>query len=366
MAVVKRGSTYHFDSAVAGTRYRCSLGTSDAKAASRLENRIGFALADGPRSQTWAELKTVLPVASFKHLTEGVLPDEPLKLTELEENFLTHSGRREKLEQISASTLKNYQRTSKVFFDWLLEQKLSSVDQLTPEVVETYLLRRKETIAAKGGSGRGIITDLSVLSRLFDFAVEEGWLAKSPLKYKPKLPVVTEPVQPFTDEEMLALEAVEKSDEERVVFAVLKYTGLRCGDVCDLLWTAFDFKTWTLRWRTTKRGKLVEIPLAQPMMSAVHSYKIEGEPRVFPDLKPNKLYRMVRGWGEKAGVENCHPHRWRHTAACRWLAKGLTLFDVAKLLGDTHGVVDKHYAKWTNGQQERVRGIMNLEEEHEG
>ena len=357
MAITKRGSTYHFDSVVAGKRHRCSLGTSDAKAASRLENRVAFAIADGPRSRTWEELRTALPVSSFKHLTEGIVP-ESLNLTELEQKFYEHLDRRKKLEQISLSTRKNYDRTIKLFFDRALQLKLTKVSDLTAEIVESYLLWRKGAITSRGGSGRGIHTDTVVLSALLSFAVEEGWLDKSPLKYKPKLPPVEEPVQPFTEAEMLALDAVEKSDEERALFAVLKYTGLRCGDVCDLRWSAFDFKGRTLRWRTAKRGKLVEIPLAQPMLSDVCSYRIEEEPLVFPGLKPNRLYRMVRGWGEKASVENCHPHRFRHSAVCRWLGQGLTLFDCAQLIGDTSSTTEKHYTKFTNGQKERIRGIM--------
>jgi len=358
MGVTKRGSTYHFDSVIAGVRHRCSLGTSDAKAAARLANRVEFALADGPRSATWTELKAALPVSSFKRLTEGVLPNEPLKLTELEQKFYEFIDRRRKLVQISSSTRKNYDRNTKTFFDWTIRVGFKTIADLTPGTVENYLLWRRETISDKGGSGRGIATDIVVLSALFNFAIEEGWITKSPLSHKPKLPVVTEPVQPFTDEEMGLLELVEKSPTEKAVFAVFKSTGLRCGDVVDLRWSAFDFKTYTLTWRTAKRGKLVEIPIPVPLRNALSGLEIEGEPLLFPGTRTGKLYKMVRGWGEKAGVENCHPHRFRHYAVCHWLARGLTLFDVAQLIGDTHQTVERHYAKWTSGQQERIRGIM--------
>lgn len=202
------------------------------------------------------------------------------------------------------------------------------------------------------------MADVVVLSALFNFAVEEGWIPKTPLKYKPKIPPMEQAVQPFTEEEMAALEAVQKTGEERVVFAVFKHTGLRCSDVASLLWNAFDLKTCLLRWRTAKRGKIVEIPLGQTFRSALCPWKIEGEPRLFPGMTESKLYRMVRKWGELAGVENSHPHRFRHRFATNLLAKGASLFDVAKLLGDTNSVVEKYYAKWTPRQRERVRGIM--------
>ena len=363
MTITKRGSTYHFDAVLGNKRVRCSLGVSDPKAASRLANRVQFALSDGPRSSVWSELRTALPVSSFKRLTQGVLPADPLKLTELEQKFLDHNLRREQLGQLGTQARKNYDRTTKLFFDRALEAGLTKVEDLTPEFVESHLLWRKESIIAKGGSGRGLATDGVVLSALFEFAVEEGWLAKSPLKYRPKVPSVEEAVQPFTDEEMAALAAVEKSELEKELFAVLKFTGLRCGDVADLLWSAFDFKTWTLRWRTKKRGKVVEIPLGPDMYAALcPRWRIADPGRVFPTLTPAKIYQIVQRWGDEAEVENCHPHRFRHSFVCRLLGRhGLSLFDVAQLIGDTTAVCEKHYAKWTSGQEKRIRGIMNLE-----
>jgi integrase len=303
-------------------------------------------------------LRTALPGSSFKRLTQGVLPDDPMKLTELETRFTDHTSRREKLGQIGVRTRREYERVIKLFFDRLIETGLGNVVEITPEAVESHLLWRKESILAKGGSGRGIITDTVALSALFDFAVEEGWMAKTPLKYKPKIPAVEEAVQPFTDEEMSALEAVEKPALEKTVFAVFKHTGLRCSDVASLRWGSVDFQTKTLRVLTAKRGKRVEIPMNREFIRIMDDFRIEGEDRIFPGMVPHKLYQMVRSWGEKAGIANCHPHRFRHYRACYLLAKGCTLFDVAQLLGDTTTTIEKHYAKRTNGQQERIRGIM--------
>lgn len=362
MTLTKRGSTYHLDTALGERRVRCSLGVRDPKAAERLANRVQFALSDGPKSPVWPELKVALPTSSFKRLTDGVLPDGPVSLPTLEQKFYEHVERRRHLGQIGEGAKRNYDRATKVFFDRILESGLKTVLDLTPEIVESHLLWRKEAIQTKGGSGRGLVTDVVVLSALFDFAVEERWIPKTPLKYKPKIPPVEQAVQPFTDEEMAALEAVQKTDEEKVVFAVFKHTGLRCSDVASLLWSAFDFRTCLLRWRTAKRGKIVEIPLGQTFRSVLCPWKIDGEPRLFPGATESKLYRMVRKWGELAGVENAHPHRFRHSFACRLLGKGASLFDVAKLLGDTHQVVDKHYAKWTSGQEDRVRGLLEEQE----
>lgn len=367
MTTIKRGSKYHFDAVIGGTRHRCSLGTSDSKVASRLANRISFALADGAKSPVWSELRCALPASSFKRLSDGLLPPDPLNLTELEQKFYDHTARRQKFGQIGEQSRRNYDRIIKLFFDRAMELGLRKISELSPEVVENYLLWRKEAIISKGGDGTGIASDVVVLSSLFTFAVAEGWLVKTPLKMKPKISPTGGTVQPFTKEEMTALAGADKSLLDSVVFTILKNTGLRCGDVTNLRWSAIDWKTGTLRTLTAKRQKPVEIPMNLEfvrIMDEFHQkadeFKLphDDEDWVFPGLVPSRLYRMAREWGDKASVKNCHPHRFRHTFICSMLAKGLTLFDAAQLVGDTTATVEKYYAKWTSGQQERVRGIM--------
>lgn len=367
MALTKRGRIYHFDSVFGGRRVRCSLGVRDPKAAERLANRITFAMADGPKSLVWEELRKTLPASSFKKVSNGLLPNDPLNLTELEQHFYDHTERRRKLGQIGLGTQKNYDRITKVFFDRALQFGFHKITDLNTEFVEGYLLWRKESIVSKGGDGVGIASDVVVLCSLFDFAVEEGWLAKTLLKMRPKIPPSGVIVPPFTENEIAALESVDKPVLESVIFAIFRYTGLRCGDVANLRWSSIDWKTNTLRVVTSKCNKPVEVPMSENFVRIMDGFfrrraefalPHDTEDWVLPGLAPSKLYRIVRQWGEKAGVENCHPHRFRHYFACHLLGLGASLFDVAKLLGDTHAVVDKHYAKWTNGQQERIRGIM--------
>jgi integrase len=62
--------------------------------------------------------------------------------------------------------------------------------------------------------------------------------------------------------------------------------------------------------------------------------------------------------GKRAGVPNSHPHRFRDTFAVDMLARGATVYDVAKLLGDTIETVENHYADFVKELRERVRRMM--------
>jgi len=68
--------------------------------------------------------------------------------------------------------------------------------------------------------------------------------------------------------------------------------------------------------------------------------------------------------GKRAGVPDAHPHRFRDTFAVDMLARDASLYDVAKLLGDTVQTTEKHYAEFVRELRERVRGMM--ESKHGG
>ena len=261
--ISKRGHTYHFDRAVGGVRLRCSLGTHDPRSASRLATRVEFALADGPRSLVWSELKGSLPASSFDVLTSRAGVVIHPGLFEFEQRFLDHLNNRVRLGELAERSRKLYETAARRFFLAMQQGFVQKMDSITPRIVDDYCVWRTEDIQAKGGSGRGMILETTVLALIFQYAVQEGVIHTSPLKRRPRPAAPPEEIEPFTEDEMKALDAAEKPALERVVFAVFKHTGLRVSDVASLLWSAFDFKDCTLRWRTAKRGKVVEIPLGQ-------------------------------------------------------------------------------------------------------
>ncbi len=53
------------------------------------------------------------------------------------------------------------------------------------------------------------------------------------------------------------------------------------------------------------------------------------------------------------------PHRFRHTFARILLERsGVTVRDVAELLGDTEDMIRRHYASWVPERQERLTAVL--------
>ena len=357
--ITRRGKTYHLNTTVYSRRYRCSLGTNDEKTAGRLANTVAFALTEGPQCSVWPSLRAALPKSSFRTLTANLELPAATDLSAFEQMWENHLDRRKELGEIGESTRHNYLATSRLFFSWLIYQKIQLMDKVTPQLVETYLIERKEALAARGGSGRGIVTLQTILNALFDLAMREGIIRSNPIKYRLRPDSDPPPVQPFTAEEMTRLETY-MDDKTRLPFLVFSQTGMRISDVAALTWSAIDWEIRTLRWKTKKRGRHVQIPLAGELWKAlVLEYKNqEPDDQILEGATRANLYSLVKKLGEEAEVRDCHPHKFRTTFCCEMLSRGMSLFDVAKLVGDSHAVVERHYAAITEKQQERVRNII--------
>jgi integrase len=58
------------------------------------------------------------------------------------------------------------------------------------------------------------------------------------------------------------------------------------------------------------------------------------------------INRELTALAERAGVARVTPHVLRHTAATQMARRGVSLWTIAKLLGDTSATVEAVYAKW--------------------
>jgi len=65
--------------------------------------------------------------------------------------------------------------------------------------------------------------------------------------------------------------------------------------------------------------------------------------------------------GKRAGVRHVNPHRFRDTYAVDLILRGASQYYVAKMLGDTEGIVVKHYLSFVEELRERARAYLDNE-----
>ncbi|SPE29606.1 hypothetical protein SBA6_1130028 [Candidatus Sulfopaludibacter sp. SbA6] len=149
--------------------------------------------------------------------------------------------------------------------------------------------------------------------------------------------------------------------------SVSVYTGLRISDVSTFHIDRLQ-PTGEIQVRTTKAGTHVYTWVPEWLQERIRARAREVGPYIFGDhattdmnvvtdvwrRKLNKLWTLCGPWREKPT-----PHRFRHTFARILLQRpGVTVRDVAELLGNTEQMVRKHYAAWIPERQERLTAVL--------
>mgnify|MGYP000250607451 CR=1 FL=1 len=136
-----------------------------------------------------------------------------------------------------------------------------------------------------------------------------------------------------------------------VVFAV--YTGMRQGEILHLEWSQVDMArrvvhvTSTATFKT-KAGKRRNVPLNQAAMDVLESRPQEHS-RVFiynrKPIRRDSLTLAFKRFVRQAGLpESIHFHSLRHTFASWLVQDGVSLYQVARLLGHANTRTTEIYA----------------------
>jgi integrase len=350
---------------------RGSLGTRNQDAARRLIHKLETALSEGALSSLWMELQAVLPSSTYKRFSEYVGVKQPQSPTweDLKRAFHILKEQRIKLGKLARSTSERYEATVREFSEFLAGQNITLLQDINKAVVEGFKVWRVERIQRKkfARGATGLVLDVAILHRVFSFAVENEMVLKNPVRMEGRPGENPEGgAAPFTATELKKLR--ENVADEQLMFALLRWTGLRGSDVVNLTWQEINFDQKEIERVTQKRKKKVILPLHTELLFALEAERDRRKPgptdRILLNPTTNtvmtrpRLYQRMLALGKRAGVANAHPHRFRDTLAVDMLNRGASPYDVAKMLGDTIDTVEKHYTPFVRELRERVRSIL--------
>jgi integrase len=246
------------------------------------------------------------------------------------------------------------------------------LSQLRPQHVEKLFA---DMIAA--GMSRGNAKKVSeVLSTALEQAARVGMIPSSPAApvAKPK-PPETE-IVPFTLDEVKAIRAAAKGNRLEGLFALAVGSGMREGELLGLAWEHIDFDAATVRVERalavvkggfrvkepkSKRGRrVIDLPRFAVDALQEHRKRMLSEGNVAAPVvfctktgnyigKSNFIKQVYHPLLRRAGVARRKFHTFRHTHVSELLARGESVVDVARRIGDRPEVVLKTYAHFLPG-----------------
>lgn len=166
--------------------------------------------------------------------------------------------------------------------------------------------------------------------------------------------------EPFSVGEVKALLKAAEGGRQfqarnKAMLLVLLDTGIRASEFCGLSIFSLDLKAGRIEVTEGKGGKKRFVRIGVASRKALWKYlseRAEVDPLepLFKGqngkaLERTNLRKILKNIGDKAGVSNCYPHRFRYTFAIEYLRNGGDIFTLQELLGHSSLVMVRYYAK---------------------
>jgi integrase len=225
---------------------------------------------------------------------------------------------------------------------------------------------------------------MAMLKPFFEYCASNKWIQSNPArsvnnpKGREMSSRTNEQKLPFTDEEIKKMyEACQgygktskhkwNGDDVADFISLSIYTGLRISDVA-LFNLERMLPNGEIRVRTTKAGTHVYTWVPQWLQDRIRERAKKHGPHIFGEHTTKSLDVITELWRRKLNLvwKDCGkwkvkptPHRFRHTFARILLQKpGVTVRDVAELLGNTEEMVLRRYSAWVPERQARLTKIL--------
>ena len=281
-------------------------------------------------------LRQIKPVHVEEYKTRRLEGD----ITESEDE---HVRRRETELRLQAAGSKAATRKDNAKFGWLGRKKL----------------RSKVT-------ARTVNYELQVLRTFFRWAVARNHLFVNPAAGAERFRIPKRVLPKFLTVEQLKTLFEACSDDERRLFMSILLTGMRKGEVEHLTWSDVNFELGVIfiqekpewNWKPKTDERIIPIsPTLREILLTQYAQR-RGDGLVFPNKEGkrdthilSKLKKVCR----RAGSKPTNVHALRHSFGAHLRMAGVSLADIADLLGHKDLATTQIYAKV---HQEHLRSVI--------
>jgi site-specific recombinase XerD len=279
--------------------------------------------------------------------------------------------------RLSDHTIADYQTTFRKF------QAFLGTDQVFLDISKTQL---EQFLAAQTVSKKTVLNYHTGLSALWTWAYAEGFAARNLMhdieRPKPEQRLVA----PLSETEIRALlqaigssrsyrnrgavtaNTLQNQDRNRAIILLLLDTGIRADELCTMKNADLDLKGQLIKV-FGKGDKERIVPICSKTAQALWRYTA-ARPGARPDeplfltregneFNRHRLLKQLQAIGNRAGVRNVHPHRFRHTFAISFLRNGGNGYALQMILGHTTMEMVRKYLNLAQADLENVHRLAS-------
>ncbi len=231
-------------------------------------------------------------------------------------------------------TIEYYANVLKQFFTKIQKP----VTQVTTNDIRYFLAIKKER---DGNGDTNVDNYRRVLNSFFGWAVEEEYINKNPVAKVKKVRMEKYVKKAFKDIEIERMRICAQEDVRlAALLEVLMSTGARISEVGNMNREDIDGDEIIVKGKGKKERIVYLNAKARIALQRYLDTRKDNDPALFVSThEPHRrvgisgLGIMIRKLGQKANVQDTHPHRFRRTAATMALNRGMPIDQVQLMLG---------------------------------
>ena len=234
---------------------------------------------------------------------------------------------------------------------------------LLPEDISTPLLKRYAL--QRGRKPATIAREVQILRAALRWAQAERWITAAPIV---TMPVKGTPPRDrwLTREEADKLIASCDAPHVRLFVILALNTAKRSGAILSLRWEAIrdDMADFGAAVGNKRRGA---VPLNGAALAALREARERAVSPYVIERGGDRIRSVKTGFRaacRRAGLEKVMPHVLRRTAATWAAMAGVPMDEIARLLGDSITVTEKHYARFHPSYLRRAVDALQRSDKH--
>lgn len=327
MAIYQRGNNWYIDFTFKGQRIRESIGPSRKGA----EKVIAKKKAE---------------IAENKFLDVRKDPS-PIRFYDFAKEYLQWAKANKKLSSFQRD-LCSLRVLNKEF-----EKKI--IQEITTWQIEKYKVKRKEEVKPAT-----LNRELALIKHLYAKGIEWGRCKENPAKKVKLLRGEVKRVRFLTPEEIQNLLS-SCPDHLRPLITVAVHTGMRKGELLDLMWDQVNFEQGFITLLDTKNHERRDIPMNETVKTTLRAMDRQDE-YVFSGFYGRRFDRIKRSFHDalkKSVIEDFRFHDLRHTFASNLVMAGEDLNTVRELLGHKDLTMTLRYAHLAPGKKSKAVNVLD-------
>lgn len=282
-------------------------------------------------TDVWTKIQDALVVALNKYEVTERCTDVAV-VDDKGERMLKTFAVVKSLEGLSDNTIKRYYRENQKLLDYLN----MPLEDITTNDIRVYIAsRRKENV-----SNRTLDGMRRCYSTFFDWLHKEDIIPKNPCNGLKQIKYKKEIKKPFSAVELEKIKMACSNKRDTALVHFLYSTGCRVTEVSNLNVSDIDFETHECvvlgkgnKERTVYISEVAMMYLNEYLSTRTSDSKALFEGKGTERLSKGGIEAILKRLSEESSVSNVHPHRFRRTLATNLLNRGMSVQDVAEILG---------------------------------